>query len=407
MTNSVIGFVLLLLSTFSEIAHCARLVDFYKSVISPLRSGQLPEDKLFETKLQTKIDQWVNIESDGKRFWLNKSNLFSNSLFSHAFYGNKAFTLDSTDLFSYQDAYQDNKLNKKIKPHWVKSMTLPPETTVHIQDMEGSWVKLSYQGKSFFAKNENLFFAIDLAEHFLSTDGYGHEFDNRIGDRIISKEQEKFTWKQIKKFDLRKVDQGTNWGLLNRTVIDPISGNIVFKKFQKVKVLAYKNIKWIQSLDPEQGLIWWKKDLNFHGLPSTEEISIDKLALTKRHIKSVVESDRTSFHVQLASASGIFLSQDGKSWKWLSQFSTDDRPIAISKEQTLIVGDKYSKNLGGSFEDYIRWDDLVRQTRKLLGRPPRYIKIARVQLPTGSEKNIELYIDTGIDLLKFKTSIKD
>lgn len=154
---------------------------------------------------------------------------------------------------------------------------------------------------------------------------------------------------------------------------------------------------WTQSRMPGHGVVWWRLNNEDLSLLST---TIDDLL--KREISSV------SFHPKnskkaLASAKGVFITDDGQNWREISQFKGYSGPVLYFSDSLLYVGNYRSLDGGKTFENYIQIDRLSAALTDRLGFEPRRVQVRKIKTIMPSKLQID--VDIGSKIIKMQTPI--
>ena len=149
---------------------------------------------------------------------------------------------------------------------------------------------------------------------------------------------------------------------------------------------------WIESNLKGHGSVFWKKPIIKSGSNpepspvSTEEILSKDLFSVAFHPKNPKQA--------LVSGNGIFLTQDGRTWRKLKIFQNENLPVAIGEKGELFVGASRSIDGGQSFSPFLRWQDLTTLMEKRHQKSPATLRMTEIKI-LGSDK-IQIGLDTGV-----------
>jgi hypothetical protein len=106
-------------------------------------------------------------------------------------------------------------------------------------------------------------------------------------------------------------------------------------------------------------------------------ISIDELI--KKDIYSV------SFHPDnpkkgIASAHGVFVTEDGENWTEISQFKDFSGPVYYHNDSLMFVGNYRSLDGGKTFENYIQVEKVSEAMAQHFGQIPKKIQITKIKM---------------------------
>lgn len=165
---------------------------------------------------------------------------------------------------------------------------------------------------------------------------------------------------------------------------------------------SWEYITWAVSKLPGHGEVYWKSTSteSHKNLAAKEDLlSFDELL--KRPIFSV-SFDAKNPREGLISAEGIFLTEDGLTWRHLRQFHNDNLPVAMSADGELFVGSSRSTDGGKSFLPYLKWEQVTSMIEGHNKKSPRITRLVRIQ-PLGKHK-VEIEIDNGIKTTRLEGS---
>lgn len=159
--------------------------------------------------------------------------------------------------------------------------------------------------------------------------------------------------------------------------------------------------RWVLSQLKDHGAVWWRLEDPETLKPLAIENDLNNEQLLKREVVSVAFAGKSL--KGLASANGIFRTEDGKTWKEISQFNGQNHPVNIHPDGVWFVGNFRSFDEGKTFEPYIKWDKLAQKIQVGLNTPPRHLRIANIE--ALSHSRIRILIDTGVQKVKMQAHI--
>lgn len=171
----------------------------------------------------------------------------------------------------------------------------------------------------------------------------------------------------------------------------------------RVDVLTNKAHLWTLSQLEGHGPVWWRMDEpeSAHTPPPPEKTWSNQDLLQRQLTGVAFVSNKIP--KGLASARGIFRTDNGKTWIQIPMFGDKDYPIAIHPDGAWYVGSYRSFDQGKTFEPYIRWDKITEQIENKLHKAPKQLRIAQIEpLPHSL---IRILVDTGSQKLKMQSHI--
>jgi hypothetical protein len=159
---------------------------------------------------------------------------------------------------------------------------------------------------------------------------------------------------------------------------------------------------WNLSLLDGHGPVWWQSGSSESAKSNAaiqNGLQITTEALLKREVHSVAFASSKSLK-GLASAGGIFRTEDGKNWTQLPMFEDKNYPVSIHPEGVWFVGSYRSFDEGKTFEPYIKWDRLAEQIQSSIHKAPRHLRITEIE-PLAHSR-VRILVDTGVQKLKMQ-----
>jgi len=169
----------------------------------------------------------------------------------------------------------------------------------------------------------------------------------------------------------------------------------------RVEIANNKAHRWALSVLKDHGSVWWRMEEPeaISKVEPSKQITSEQLM--KRELTGVAFVNKSM--KGLASAGGIFRTDDGKTWSEISYFNGKNHPVAIHPDGIWYVGNYRSYDEGKTFETYIKWDKLAEQIQKSLHKDPRHLRIAEIEPLSNSR--IRILVDTGVQKVKMQAHV--
>lgn len=220
------------------------------------------------------------------------------------------------------------------------------------------------------------------------------------------------TWEVVirREFDTLKTDQEQSLHLseIKGLIVDQrlafaFKDNEHFPKWTSFKIIKEKTRPWIQSQLKGHGLIWWQ--MPDPEILAKNSISIDELI--KKNIYSVsfqlTGSGAKNVKKGLASANGVFITEDGQNWTEIAQFKNYSGPVYYFSDLLMFVGNYRSTDGGKTFDNYIQVDKVATAITNSTGSIPKKIQITKIKI----QKPYTIVIDvhTGTRKVRLKSQV--
>lgn len=369
---------LFILGTAAQTLASVSSRDFYRQIDAPLASGRLPFNDLYKNRIESHRAWNYLVEAGPIKAWLKEEYLISPGLFTYRTPAvMTAITTEPTTLVI-------GKVHVPLKEY----------TSLVLYKISNNEAQVFYGGRIYYAKADHLITAIDMGSSIKAKNGNWYDYDYRKGDVIFTRQGRALNWSQIADFKM-----ASNLAIVKMNLSNPESRDRLFFRQQRVRIKDQKSQHWIISQIREHGQVWWKWQE-----PTSLAETISTADLQKKELHAIAKSPRNK-NLALASSNGIFFTVDGKKWKRLEAFGNENHNLAISSENTLLVGSKYSMDYGKSFHDYISWESVTQRAETILGRPPLYLRLKKISLPRHSHHQINIQVDTGYKNIEFVTSL--
>lgn len=143
--------------------------------------------------------------------------------------------------------------------------------------------------------------------------------------------------------------------------------------------------------------VWWPMVDGFGSESKKADREIaERLStpdLFKRRLFDLVSCSDGS---QFASAGGVFRSLDGKTWIQIPEFKEANFPLAAAKSGTLFVGPYASVDRGETFEQFVKWDEVVDALKSVFGTDPERLNLMEVSPLDDAGERVRLALDIGV-----------
>lgn len=283
----------------------------------------------------------------------------------------------------------DTYLRKKPESGTVIVTTIPQGTLFSDFKIVGEWVELTYKNQKGFADFNHFISRYDFAK-WAKHDKWGWmQIFYRSKNLLYTSEgplkiSEFDAWITNPRLGIMKTNIEGGPMLRSHITINKVNANL-----------------WAISQLPEHGEVWWKKEALDFNTPIKKEI-LSSQEILEREIFSYDFNPKTK-PMGVASADGIFITNDGRNWQKLNQFENQNFPVSIHPENVLYVGPYRSSNHGVTFEPYIKWEEIAKIVQSSTLRTSRVLKLVKI-LPLPHSQ-VQIQIDTGGTKLKLKSHI--
>jgi hypothetical protein len=170
----------------------------------------------------------------------------------------------------------------------------------------------------------------------------------------------------------------------------------------RVEIVSHKAHRWTLSALEGHGEVWWRSEELSTAANEAGGQQITSDQLMKREIHSVAFASSKSLK-GLASAGGVFRTDDGKTWTEIPQFAGQNFPVTILPDGAWYVGSYRSYDEGKTFESFIRWDKLAEQIQDSIHKMPRHLRITQIEPAANSR--IRILVDTGVQKIKMQAHV--
>lgn len=215
------------------------------------------------------------------------------------------------------------------------------------------------------------------------------------------------TWEVIlrREFDTLTTDKNEtlHLGEIKGLVVDQKSAyaykeNEHYPKWTSFKLVKEKVKSWNQSNVKGHGLVWWQRP--DAEILAKNLISIDELI--KKDIYSVsFQADNPKKGI--ASAGGVYITEDGQNWSEIAQFKDYSGPVYYYTDLLMFVGNYRSIDGGKTFENYIKVDKVSEAIAKSTGVTPKKIQITKIKVQ--KPYNIIIDVHTGARKVRLRSPL--
>ncbi|MEQ1724110.1 MAG: hypothetical protein ABL930_13120, partial [Pseudobdellovibrio sp.] len=242
---------------------------------------------------------------------------------------------------------------------------------------------VKYQNYEGYVNLSELITKFDFAT-FVFAKNEWHQVRGRNFDKIMTSKNLKISLNEIK-------------GVLTPDTRGIIaSNNQKIPMWSQIEVTKNKITTWNQSLLKEHGKVWWK------ATGEIEQIYYTIDELLKKQISSV------SFHPNnplkgILSSDGVYITEDGYSWRKLQKFENFNGPVNYFNDLLLFVGNFRSTDGGKTFDNYIQIDKLASAIEYQFGFVPKKMQVRKIE--TFTPFRIKIEIETGTRKIKMESPL--
>lgn len=285
----------------------------------------------------------------------------------------------------------DTFLRKKASSTSEIITTVPRLTRLEPLEIEKGHLRVRYQGHEGYLDLSNLAGRGDFAMWAYHEQKGWLGISHRENGFLYLVSGDKYPLKNFRAFN-PYIDRGV---ISQRTSDDGPSIR------SRVTITHNKAHRWTLSQVEGHGAVWWRTEETKLFKPPSHEKQWTNEELLKREVTSVAFAGKTSRG--LASANGVFRTEDSKTWTEIPQFTGQNYPVAIHPDGIWYVGHFRSHDQGKTFESYIKWDKLAEQIQIGLHKPPRHLRIAQIDpLP---HSRLRILVDTGVQKVKMQAHV--
>lgn len=427
---------------FAALSTLPPAASFYRSPESYFRSGQASRAILAEGQLRTEFEYNLQVEWDRKTYTLKSGEILQDL---HC--ASRVALKENSQLLGDRrsDALVMGELNKgqvlpllEIRDHWARVRTtsgiegwMPasrletrsddlgvyiPVIETFLRDRpdndgkilttlprrarleatvihDSGWIGVNYRGQKGYVDIHHVGGRGDFATWAWVPPKGWLMVTHREGSVLRAKSGEK-----IKLTDVRGYAASPAKGIVMQNdpnVRPPLRAHVMVRKTEATL--------WGVSRLDGHGDVWWKKESIVVQDKPEKAPWLTTEELLQRDVFSYALTQDPKKPQGLASAKGIWKTEDGARWTKLLEFGDQDLPVSIHTAGVWFVGTQQSSDQGKTFEPYIRWDSLTRTVEENLLRPPLFLRLQRIEsLPS---QQIEILVDTGIRRLSLRSPL--
>lgn len=269
--------------------------------------------------------------------------------------------------------------------------TVPRMQRLTALGIEKTFLKVSYQGHVGYLDLANLVGRADFAMWAYHKSKGWLGISHRENGFLFTVDSQKIPLEQFIAFN-----PYTNRGVACQKLTDDAPSIR-----SRVEIASNKAHRWALSALEGHGTVWWRMEEpeSDNKAAIVKEITTEELM--KREVTAVDFANKSL--KGLASANGIFRTEDGKSWKEIAQFSGKNFPVAVHPDGVWYVGNYRSFDEGKTFEAYIKWDKLAERIQAGIHKTPRHLRIAQIE--PLSHSRVRIHVDTGTQKVKLQAHI--
>lgn len=165
----------------------------------------------------------------------------------------------------------------------------------------------------------------------------------------------------------------------------------------RVEILQALPHRWNQSRLKGHGEVWWKSILSPEK-SSTPEISTQQLMNKSLSAISYDSKNKKG----LAAASGIYRTLDGKTWKKIDFFGSENWPVCLHPSGAWFVGPFISTDEGETFRPALKWGDVVQRIQSK-GSKQRLPHFRVLDIKAVNQELVEMKVDTGVKIARLRS----
>lgn len=279
--------------------------------------------------------------------------------------------------------FQTHPLRKEAQWKDESTHTALSQERYQVLGFEGKFVKVRSIANPLlegYLDISMVLLKVDFASFVMPQGKSWEPFLHRDGSELVMKDKTRLPIEKLASIITRP-----EAGILNQ----PAGDNLTARS--TVELERGEWVQWVESDLKGHGTVFWKK--NEHNILQAREkgtLSTDDVMM-KEFFQYAVHPAKSE--EALVSASGIFYTQDGKSWRQLTTFNQENLPVAFGPGGELFVGNFRSTDQGKTFQPYLRWEDLTGLLEKRRKRTPGALKISEVKVEEANK--VQIGIDTG------------
>lgn len=405
-------------------------VPFFRTIQSPFPSGQLRKEVLNEKQIQKiNIDEYL-VKKDNQIFRVASQNLLRDLDLANKvqkintgdigeIIDKKSdryivrFTNGITEELSAQDLTPDSNdpgyafilfshpIRIAADPKSEIIQTAEAGTKFKISNYNAKWSQNKFiqiqldTGRIGYVLLSECLLKIDFSSFIFTKNKTWYSYSYRDQNEIVLNNSKKILIAEVTAV-LTRPDLGILTKKLDSEAAPNGSSNKLVAR-STVKIISQETQNWVESNIPEHGVIYWREATNSEKKLYLMSSSMDKNKITtdellKREIFQVAFNKNNPDRA-IASAEGVFITENGKTWEQITAFNNQNLPVQIGNKGEYYVGSLYSKDGGKNFKPYLRWEDLTHLIERKFKKTPGTLKISDINF---QNTKLHLNIDTGI-----------
>lgn len=364
-------------------------IPYYKSPTSQFASGEATEEKLFNT-LRKDYSQKMAVEES--YFEHNKQKISKKLIQATV-----ASDLSTTNTSSLADLGYFLTLKKsslRVDPDFKSKTltTLPENTLLRPLSYSKGFVQVTFKKQTGYIDISDCISKFDFAKAIYAT----HP-KTKLKQWINVKNRS---------FDFMESTDGSIIPMTSVLGIYPDQKKaIITRKDQALPQWTTLEIKedkqtvWLASDLPGHGTVYWKKNLS-ENKEARNTIKIDELL--KKEI-SFVSFNSKNPRKAVASANGLYITEDGENWRLIEQFRNYSGPVLYYNDYLIYAGNYRSTDGGKTFENYIQIEKMAGVIAQATGNNPKRLQVKKIK--TIKPFKVEVDVDIGTRVLKLQTPV--
>lgn len=353
---------------------------FYKSPDSQFASGFASEDKLFKNQFDSKTYE--------SSYYIYKNQKISKSLLK---------TITAKDL-STSELLKDTGLFLTLLPTQLRLGPSSDEKSLMTIPMGTKLIPLSYKKGMVEVKYKNKKGYVQISDCI-------SKFDFARAIYAYHPEQRKLQWFFVKKRTFDTIETHDHFKISMNQILGILPDNskaIISQPDQSLPL--WTTLK----LETEVLNIWHKSRLDGHGIVFWKSNASTKTALNQKiHIDDLLKKEISfvSIHPKnpkkaVASANGLYITEDGEYWTEISSFKNFTGPVLYYNDFLIYAGNFRSIDSGKTFEQYIQIEKIASSISQQIGIIPRKMNVT--QIKTIKPFKVEIDIEIGLGNRKIK-----
>lgn len=304
------------------------------------------------------------------------------------------FTLEEIGAYKKINGSEYKKIQKgtKLRPLSLKKgwfrVEIIAEPAVKIAERKVR--KLAYKKEEFYISSDSsLLSRLKFAESVKTEKGFVDPLSVNLVQDKVYEIQSRTNWLFSQSLPVQLSRSAEKASLPIRTL----------SSFEPLILSTQDYQRWGKAnLSGDQ--LWWRSR-------EDQDLTLKSLELSLKEIRSrnLYDFAKSPLNPQImiASAGGIFHTNNGVTWNSLPTFKAENQPIAFSENGLLFVGSMVSRDNGKSFEPYIRWDELIHALTLQKSKRFDNVRITKISPQDRFGKDIKLNLESGMQSIQVRT----